>query len=206
LPVWQALYEELKDYGFTVITVALDRCTDDPRPFIEAAAPAHPSLIDTEHVVADLYRMVNVPTVVWIDERGRIVRPNDVAFGSDTFKELTGIESAPHLAGLRAWVKDGVVPLDEQQVREAQVLPTPAEQLARAEFSLACHLHRASKPDAAERHFVRAGELAPHDFTIRRGSMPIRGLDPMGPAFAELYTEWVQAGRPYYWALRPPGR
>ncbi len=38
-----------------VITVALDQSADDARPFIDAAAPTHPSLIDTEHVVADLY-------------------------------------------------------------------------------------------------------------------------------------------------------
>jgi hypothetical protein len=50
---------------------------------------------------------------------------------------------------------------------------------------------------------VRAGERVSHDFTIRRGSMPIRGMDPMGPNFAELYTEWVQAGRPYYRRFRP---
>jgi hypothetical protein len=48
---------------------------------------------------------------------------------------------------------------------------------------------------------VRAGELAPHDFTIRRGSMPIRGVDPMGPAFFEMYSEWAQAGKPYYQPL-----
>lgn len=192
------MHEELKDFGFTVITVALDRCADDPRPFIEAAAPTHPSLIDPEHLVADLYRIINVPTVVWIDERGRIVRPNDVAFGSDTFKDLHGIESAPHINALRRWVKENRLPMDEQQVRELQVLPTPEEQLGRTEFSLAWYLHRAGRTAAAERHFVRAGELAPHDFTIRRGSMPIRGMDPMGPDFAELYMEWVQAGRPYY--------
>src|SRR5262249_9779430 len=99
---------------------------------------------------------------------------------------------------LRAWVKEGARLLDETQVRQLQVLPTAAEQMARAEFALAWYLHQLGKPAAAERHFVRAGELAPHDFTIRRGSMPIRGLDPMGPAFAELYTEWAQAGKPYY--------
>lgn len=158
----------------------------------------HPSLIDTEHQLADLYRIVNVPTVVWIDEQGRIVRPNDVAFGSDMFKDLTGIESAPHLAALRAWVKENRTPFDPQTVRRLQTLPTAAEQLARAEFALGWHLHQAGKTAAAERHFQRAGELAPHDFTIRRGSMPIRGLDPMGPAFVELYTQWAQAGNPYY--------
>ncbi len=196
------MYEELKDQGFVVITVALDKSPEDARPFIEAAAPAHPSLIDSEHLVADLYDMINVPTVVWIDEQGRIARPNDVAFGSDQFKDLTGIESAPHLDALRRWVKEGNAPLSADEVRRQQMLPTPEQQMARAEFTLAWHLHRAGRAEAAERHFVHAGELAPHDFTIRRGSMPIRGLDPMGPAFAELYTEWVQAGRPYYQPLK----
>jgi hypothetical protein len=192
------MHTELARYGFTVITVALDQSADDPRPYIEAAAPTHPSLIDSEHIVADCYRIINVPTVVWIDERGHIVRPNDAAFGSDMFKDLTGIDPQPHLDALRAWVVDNKLPLQPDAIREYQVLPTPEEQLARAEFSLAWHLHQLGKPEAAERHFVRAGELAPHDFTIRRGSMPIRGLDPMGPAFAELYSEWIAAGRPYY--------
>ena len=31
-----------------------------------------------------------------------------------------------------------------------------------------------------------AGELAPHDFTIRRGTMPMRGIDSMGPQFREM--------------------
>ncbi len=50
-----------------MITVALDRGPDDARPWIEAATPTHPSLIDTRHVLADLYNIVNVPTVVWIE-------------------------------------------------------------------------------------------------------------------------------------------
>ena len=50
----------------------------------------------------------------------------------------------------------------------------------------------------AARHFARAGELAPHDFTIRRGTMPMRGIDPMGPQFREMLGAWVKAGNPYY--------
>ena len=195
------MYEELKDHGFTIITVALDRSPDDVRPFIEAAGAQHPSLIDTEHLVADLYRMTNVPTAVWIDERGVIARPNDVIFGNDNFIQFHGIESAPHLNAIRRWVEGNELPFDESEVRRHQTLPTPEEQLARAEFSLAWHLHRTGQPEAAERHFVRAGELAPLDLTIRRGSMPIRGLDPMGADFVELYTEWQEAGRPFYGSL-----
>ena len=38
-------------------------------------------------------------------------------------------------------------------------------------------------------HLDRAGALAPKDWTIRRGSMPIRGENPFGPAFFELAKE-----------------
>jgi hypothetical protein len=59
-------------------------------------------------------------------------------------------------------------------------------------------LYTRGRTEAAGRHFVRAGELAPHDFTIRRGTMPMRGIDPMGPQFREMLGAWVQAGNPYY--------
>jgi hypothetical protein len=199
--VWQALYQELRDRNFVPIAVALDQSADDARPWIEKAAPTYPVLIDTEHVLADLYNIVNVPTALWIDERGRIVRPNDVVFGTDTFKHITKLESGRPLAALRAWVRGETAGFTPQETRALQTLPTPTDQQARAEFGLAEWLARHGRREAAERHFVRAGELAPHDFTIRRGSMPIRGLDPMGPPFREMRDAWAAAGHAYYLPL-----
>jgi hypothetical protein len=192
------VHEELSPLGFTVITVALDRTPDEPRPWIERAAPSHPSLIDTGWVLADLYNIVNVPTVLWIDEDGRIVRPNDVAYATDTYRALTGIDSARCIDAVRAWVRDGVSSIDRTEAAELQPVPTEDHQLARAEFGLGRWLAAQGRTDAAERHFVRAGELAPHDFTIRRGSMPMRGIDPRGPAFAEMVGDWMRAGHSYY--------
>ena len=136
-----------------------------PRPFIEAAAPNHPSLIDSEHLVADLYRIINVPTVIWIDEHGQVVRPNDVGFGSEMFKEMTGIDPQPHLDALRAWVKEGRLPYRDDEIRARQILPDAAEQAARAEFSLAWYLHQAGKSrggGAAFRPRRRAGAARFH--------------------------------------------
>src|SRR4029077_14760055 len=87
-------------------------------------------------VIPDLYNIVNVPTILWIDERGRIVRPNDVAFGSDTFKHITGLSASKHLDALRAWGKGEGGVLREEQVVPPQPLPTEADQQARAEFGL----------------------------------------------------------------------
>ena len=198
------MHEELGSRGFVVITVALDKSAEDARPWIEAAKPttpakAHVALVDTRHHLADLYNIVNVPTAFWIDERGRIVRPADVAFGTDTFKAITGLESARHLAALRAWVKGEAPALPAGlSARELQALPTAADQQARAEFGLGEWLYQRGRHEAAARHFLRGGELAPHDFTIRRGTMPMRGVDPMGPEFRAMLQDWVGKGNPYY--------
>ena len=196
--MWQQLHEELLDSKLTVISIAMDKSAEDARPWIEAAKPTHPSLIDSQHIVADLYNMVNVPTVVWIDEGGSIARPNDVAFGQDTFKAITGIDSAKHMAALRAWVRGDAPSMDSDTVRSLQAPLTDHDQEARAEFGLANWLFERGRLDGAVRHFERGGELAPHDFMIRRGSMPMRGIDPMGPEFAKMLTEWEAAGNAYY--------
>jgi hypothetical protein len=184
-----------------VITVAEDKSPDDARPWIEAARPTHPSLIDPTHRLADLYNMVNVPTIVWIDGAGRIVRPNDVAFGVDRFKEITGIDPAVHLGRLRAWVRGETPALPPERARELQAAPDAAQQQARAHFGLGEWLFQQGQAEAAARQFAIAGELAPHDFMIRRGSMPMRGADPMGPEFGSMVQEWTGAGHSYYHPL-----
>ena len=133
--------------------------------------------------------------MIWIDEQGRIVRPNDAQFGTDAFVQLTGRPSGPFLAAIRRWVtrNEGALPVDE--VRADQVLPSREQQEARAEFTLAWYLHRSGRAEAAARHFERASALAPGDWTIRRGSMPIQGIDPFSSP--EFFALW-QEGAPTY--------
>ena len=195
------MHAELEGSGFTLISVALDKDVEDARPWIERAHPTHPALVDTGYVLADLYNMVNVPTVVRIDEDGMIVRANDVGYATDTFRSMTRIDSARVLDGVRAWVHGTTPPAAADAVRAQQSLPDADHQLARTEFGLARWLLAAGRTEAAERHFLRAGELAPHDFTIRRGSMPIRGIDSMGPEFITMVRDWVLAGHRYYQPL-----
>lgn len=205
LPTWQELHERWEDQGFSVVAVAVDQRPEDVQPFIDEAGATFPVLLDADHTFVDAYGIVNVPTVVWVDEHDRIVQPNTAAFGDDQFIDFHGVPSAPHLEALERWVVGGEAPFaGEAEVREAQVLPTDDAQLARTEFRLGLALHRAGSHEAAARHFAVAGELAPWDFTIRRAAMPLQGQDPFGEPFFELYEEWEKVGRPYYAEPSPP--
>lgn len=197
LPAWQALHAELAPKGFTAIAVAVDEDPDDVREWV--ADVKFPVVIDRDRAVTQHFDIRNVPTVIWIDEADRIVRPNDVAFGSDEFKEFHGVDSDPHHDALRRWVNDGELDLDEDAVREHLFTITEDEQLARVHWRVAIALHRAGRTEAAARHFERASELVPHDFTISRASMPLRGIDPfLSEEFIELYTGYQDAGQPDY--------
>jgi hypothetical protein len=82
--VWQKLREELRPLGLEIVTVCLD--VADPAqsmPYVEAASPTHPTLIDPHHLVDELFGMTNVPNGVWIDEDGMIVRPAEAAWPGD---------------------------------------------------------------------------------------------------------------------------
>ena len=177
-----------------MIGVAIDESVDDVRPWTENIT--YPVLIDQQHALTELYAISNVPTVLWIDENDRIVRPNGVAFGTDMFKEYTGVESGPHMDLIRRWVIDG----DEPELASPDPVGdlTDDEVRARLHFRIATHLRRSGDIDAAAAHFSRAVELAPHDWTIRRASMPLVGDDPFGEKFFEMAAEWEAAGRPYH--------
>src|SRR5207244_10196064 len=89
----------------------LEAKPDLPKETIETAKKIGPLsytvLIDEQHLVSKLYNMVNVPTGVWINEQGRIVRPNEVAFADDRFKQFTGMDSAPYLNAIKDWAEKG---------------------------------------------------------------------------------------------------
>ena len=78
--MWQALYEELAPNGLVIVTVALDTDREAARPFVDAASPTHPSLVDQALSMVDQFGITNVPFALWIDESGTIVRPPEVAF------------------------------------------------------------------------------------------------------------------------------
>ena len=188
LPSWKQLADELGE-DVQVVTVAVDEDVDAVRPWVQDGLP---TAVDPEHRLSDVFGLVNVPSTVWLDEQGRVVKPPTIAPGDDQFLEFTKVSADQHHDALRAWARGGEAPAvedpaDDEALREA-----------RAVRRLAAWLHRHGHRELAEQQFQAAVDLAPLDFSIRRASMPLRGKDPFGPEFFELWEEWNDAGRPGY--------
>jgi tetratricopeptide (TPR) repeat protein len=177
LPGWQTIYEQLKDKNFEIVSVAQDtNGVQDAGKWITAAHPTYTALIDEKHLVSKLYNMVNVPTGVWIDEQGRVVRPNEVAFVDDRFKNFTGLDAAPYLDALKDWVEKGsksAYVMSEEKLREKLAVNDPDALQASAEFALGEHLYKSGHLPAAVPHFKEAQRLNPKSWSYKRQAYAI---------------------------------
>ena len=179
-----------------MIGVAIDENIDTLREL--AADIDFPVLVDADHVLTELYAISNVPTVVLINEDDTIAMPNWSAYGSDLFKEFTGVEADRQHDRIRRWVRDGDAGMTAAEAIAAVGDLSPEEEAARLHFRLATALRDRGDQVGAERNFDQAVDLAPHDWTIRRAAMPLRGEDPFGENFMTMFGEWKDAGQPYH--------
>ena len=182
---WQRLQDELADSGLRLFSVALDNDPEDSRPWIEAGRPSYPVAVDTAHVTAERYGITNVPSVVWVDEDDNIVKPPTIAPGDDQFLEFTRIESEQHHEALRRWVRDGVLPESAKRPSRPSA-PTPSSRRSPSAGSRRTSSGRGDT-EAAKRHLAAAQELAPWDWTVRRGGIAMTGGDPfLGEEFTSV--------------------
>lgn len=125
-----------------------------------------------------------------------------MVFGTNTFKFLTGIDSEEHIDALKSWVRGDqdaqAYVVDEEDREEFQSLPSDDQLQARAEFHLAQWLYEQGKDESAREHYEIACDLAPEDVAINRGSMRMRGGNPMGWSYIKMVIKRLWNGISYY--------
>ncbi len=220
--MWQALRNELHAKGFELVTVGLDTQGDAGcRAFIEAARPEHPSLIDRHHVMADLFGVINIPSSVWIDEKGMIVRPAEAApappqatpaaprtLPADTpqrFKDIMAEASKirkdaqGYHDALRDWVEKGApsrFALSPDAVVERSRPRDAGKALGHAHFQLATQLEMDGHHAAAIEHFRHAHRLVPDSWTFRRQAW---SLEKVGDGALARFWQGPDPDAPQAW-------
>jgi hypothetical protein len=163
-------------------------------------------------VLDELLGVVNVPSGVWIDERGVIVRAPEPAFPwrprqpsdelmaqlpalvAEQLREAEKIRIEPdrYVAALRDWVAHGAdsrFALSREAVAGRSAARSEQHSRAAASFELGQHLHRAGYTADAVEWFREAHRLQPENWTYKRQAWSL--ADPLqGPT--ELYdSDWL---------------
>jgi tetratricopeptide (TPR) repeat protein len=174
-------------------------------------------LIDQNHELAELYNFINVPAAVWIDERGKIVRPPDNAGACDAFRAMDRTtfrmpaqaadqarqKRKSYIAALKDWIENGdaskyLVPPAE--LRRLLSGPGPDDRLAAAYFRLGIELNRRGRTEEAQKHFARAHGLRPESWSFRRQAWELE--QPGKAAGPEFWSAVDALGDHHYY---PPG-
>ena len=131
--------------------------------------------MDANHAVSSAFQFANVPTGVWIDERGRIVRPGESAWTSDKRDVYGGKELVIHgdayVASLRDWVANGDASpyaMSDEEFANRVTPRTAAEMEAEAAFKLGVWFQQTNDRERATKYFERAQQLNPDDWNYHR--------------------------------------
>jgi hypothetical protein len=148
--------------------------------------------------------MVNVPTAVWIDEQGRVVRPPEVAYSKEQKVLGNTIGDDRYIVGLRDWVANGeqsrYVMSPEKLKQRLQTAPI-ALRRADAEFKLGTHFHAQGDADEAAVHWKAAQELNPDSWNYHRQQWSFDSKTAFGNWFRKFRA---LDGEPYYAPLDLP--
>ena len=180
----------------------------------EAGAPQYPCLIDQKHITGELYEFINVPMNVWIDEKGRIVRPTEASGVADIVRSIDpttfqipkdAIDAGKKMRrayydAVRDWVAKGersefVMSADEARRRTPE--PDDTDALATANFRLGEYLFEKGHRDKAQMFFAEARRLRPESWSYKRQTWE---LEQAGKASgAEFFAEVMALGDKHYY-------
>jgi hypothetical protein len=113
---------------------------------------------------------------IWVDEKGRVVRPAEPAWNSDQVMKITPdrnivTEGQVYVGALRDWVANGDrsrYALSDEEFALRVKPRSPAEMEADASFKLAVWFHENGNGELAAKYWNRAQQLNPDDWNYHR--------------------------------------
>lgn len=196
--MWQAIYDELDDPDFIILSAAQDTGGEAVAgPLFDAAEVSYVQIVDTNHAVSRAFGFVNVPSAAWIDEHGQIVRVDEGTYAKTHF--FGGTDA--YAPAVKDWVRNGA---DSRYVKDAAQVSselrtrTPDEEKAEAAFRLGNHFREHGHSERAEQYWEQARTLNPKSVNFFRQNLTLSEEGSAGEAFRTFRDEYVASGTPYY--------
>lgn len=173
----------------------------------DAAKATYTSLVDVQHTISSAYQFINVPMGVWIDERGRVVRPAEPAWTTNSVlkigdKNIT-TEGKAYVAAIRDWVANGEksqFAMSDDEFAKAVKSRSPDEMKADASFKLAVWFHEKGNSELAAKYWHQAEQLNPDDWNYHRQEWSFTP-DEAGKKWLDKFQK---LDHPYYPKLELP--
>lgn len=200
MPVWQSIYEELKSENFEIISVAQDTGGEEAAGYIfDDANVSYTAIIDVNHQISSLYNLVNVPSGVWIDEQGTIMRINEGTYAKEHMNGAWGTND--YVPIVRDWVAKGADSehvWDRSKVRESIIQRTPEAERAQPAFRLGGYYFTNDNDEKAEQYWTMAQELDPTSWNYLRQDLLYEEGGSAGPEWRARREKIEGAGGNYY--------
>jgi hypothetical protein len=184
----------------------------------QVAVPTYPCLIDERHTLGETLGLLNVPSALWIDEEGTIVRPPEAPGATDAFRSMnlqtravpkeraddSKLRRQVYIDAVRDWIDHGPASkhvLAPDEVRRRMRGLDPNASLAEAQFRLGVWLTQHGEHDAGLRALEAAVRLEPDNWRFRRQKIVL--ADPALTGQLAATPEYWQAvhdlGDRYYY-------
>jgi peroxiredoxin len=195
LPNWQTAFQSLKESNVEIVAVAQDAGgAAAAEPWYAAAHPTYTTLVDSTHLVTELYHLVNVPSAIWIDERGQIRRINE---GTYTGITQIGSSKPDYLPLVKDWARNGdksPYVWNAREVTKHIRKQNGDEALADPTFKLGVYFFPRDEA-LARKYWQRAQVLAPDNWNYHRQDwLDTEGL--VGPKYKAKRD--ALGNKPYY--------
>jgi hypothetical protein len=203
--VWQRIYEEINDDNFVIISAAQDTGGEQAAGKVfDNAKVTYTAIIDEDHTISTLFNLVNVPSGVWIDEQGKIMRIDEGNYTKE--HKLGAIEfgSNDYVPALKDWLAKGAESKyvwTAKEVGERIIARTPDAERAEPAFKLGVYFHRKDNEAKANQWWEESQQLNPDSWNFHRQDWSFTK--------SEATVNWMQKvgklnGKPYYRPLDLP--
>ena len=163
--------------------------------YYDQAKATYITLVDEKHSISSLFKLVNVPSAVWIDESGTIIRIDEDSYAtSHTMDDGYEFGRDDYAPMVKDWVAKGAASQYAQGNAVPDLTKTDDDALAEAHFKLGVYFKHEGNTAKANHYWAKAQKLNPDSWNYARQEWSYTPAE----ADANWMKKWEALTKPYY--------